>query len=350
MIGTSEFWEKEREAPLLNRNADFFRPEAADELLERAQRLLRLLDERSGDNCIEPQILRPDCDDPAAQRIFKLDAERTFKSEQFRQQLIEVLSSLWPELGDYHQGLGFVASFLLLVLPPTDALRVCVGLHRQYLQGYFKAAPVAYVRDARVLQKMMDRRVPEVGRHLKELACAEAYSSKWFVGLNVHVLTFEALFEFMEALLETGDSFLFQFALALVDNCKADLLASSNAADVLEILRLDAARYSNKHRAKDDDKDGSFFLKIVRDAKQIKLDDLDVEKLREEALEDLRLEEERRRQRDKELGLDSDDSIVFSDEEEDGDASDEEAKPNDTEEFKEAPAAEARIEKRECAE
>ncbi|KAL8437454.1 hypothetical protein ACSSS7_000926 [Eimeria intestinalis] len=350
MIGTSEFWEKEREAPLLNRNADYFTPEAADELLERAQKLLRLLDERSGDNCIEPQTLRPDCDDPAAQRIFKLDAERTFKTEQFRQQLIEVLSSLWPELGDYHQGLGFVASFLLLVLPPADVLRVCVGLHRQYLQGYFKAAPVAYVRDARVLQKMMDRRAPEVGRHLKELACAEAYSSKWFVGLNVHVLTFEALFEFMEALLETGDSFLFQFALALIENCKEDLLASSNAADVLEILRLDAARYSNKHRAKDDEKDGSFFLKIVRDAKQLKLDDLDVEKLREEALEDLRLEEERRKQRDRELGLDSDDSIVFSDEEEDEDASDEEGKANEAEEPNKSPAAEARSEKRECAE
>ncbi|KAL8274238.1 hypothetical protein Esti_001827 [Eimeria stiedai] len=349
MIGTSEFWEKEREAPLLNRNANFFRPEAADELLERAQRLLRLLDERSGDNCIEPQILRPDCDDPAAQRIFKLDAERTFKSQQFRQQLIEVLASLWPELEDYHQGLGFVASFFLLVLPPTDALRVCVGLHRQYLQGYFKAAPVAYVRDARVLQKMMDQRVPEVGRHLKELTCAEAYSSKWFVGLNVHVLTFEALFEFMEALLEMGDSFLFQYALALVENCKEDLLASSNAADVLEILRLDAARYSNKHRAKDDDREGSFFLKIVRDAKQIKLDDLDVEKLREEALEDLRLEEERRKEREKELGLDSDDSIVFSDEE-DEDASDEEENPNDAVEPKKAPAGEERSEKRECAE
>lgn len=163
-------------------------------------------------------------------------------------------------------------SFLLLVLPPTDALRVCVGLHRHYLPGYFKAAPVAYVRDARVFQKMMDRRVPDVGEHLKELACAEAYASKWFVGLNVHVLTFEALFEFMEELLATGDAFLFQFALALVDNCKEELLAASNAADALAILRLDATRYSNKHKAKDDGEEGSFFLKIVRDAKELKLE------------------------------------------------------------------------------
>lgn len=349
MIGTSEFWAKEREAPLLNRNDDFFRPESADVLLKRAQQLLQLLDERSGENSIEPQLLRPDCDDPAAQRIFALDAERTFKTPEFRQQLVEVLSSLWPELGDYHQGLGFVVSFLLLVLPPTDALRVCVGLHRLYLPGYFKAAPVAYVRDARVLQKMMDLRVPDVGQHLKELACAEAYSSKWFVGLNVHVLTFEALFEFIEALLANGDAFLFQFALALVDNCKEDLLAASNAADALEILRLDASRYSNKHKAKGEDQEGSFFVKIVRDAKELNVDDLDIERLREEAMDDLRVEEERRRQRDKELGLDSDDEIVFSDEEDEEDVSDGEPTRED-EKQPSARGADARSEKRECTE
>ncbi|KAL8425792.1 hypothetical protein Efla_004144 [Eimeria flavescens] len=340
MIGSTAFWENEREAPLLNRNADFFRPESADELLQRAQKLLDLLDAKTAGEAIEPQQLRPDCDDPAAQRIFRLDAERTFKTEAFRQQL--VLSSLWPELGDYHQGLGFVASFLLLILPAADVLRLCVGLHRQYMPGYFKAAPVAYVRDARVFQKMMDRRMPEVGRHLSELACAEAYSSKWFVGLNVHVLTFEALFEFLEALLETGDAFLFKFALALVSNCKEDLLAASNAADLLEILRLDAVRYNNKHKAEDDEREGSFFLQIVRDARNINLDDLDLEALREEAMEDLRLEEERRKQRDKELGLDSDDSIVFSDEEDD-DEDDEDEK-----EKKEA-KADAAGDKRECA-
>lgn len=348
MIGSSDFWEKEKDAPLLNRNDDFFRPESADELLKRAQKLLELLDERNGQSCVEPQELRPDCDDPAAQRIFSLDAERTFKSPDSRKKLVEVLASLWPELGDYHQGLGFVVSFLLLVLPPTDALRVCVGLHRHYLQGYFKAAPVAYVRDARVLQKLMDKRLPDVGAHLKELACAEAYSSKWFVGLNVHVLTFEALFEFLEGLLSGGDAFLFQFALALIDNCKEELLAASNAADVLEILRLDAARYSNKHKAKNEDKEGSFFLKIVRDAKEVKLDDVDMQRLREEAMEELRVEEERRRQRDKELGLDSDDSIVFSDEEEDSRSEGEPEKQGADE--AESKAAEARSDKRECAE
>lgn len=183
-----------------------------------------------------------------------------------------MLSSLWPELLDYHQGLGFVASFLLLLLPAEDVLRLCVGLHRLYVQGYFKAAPVAYVRDARVMQKLVDERMPRLGVHLKELACAEAYASKWFVGLNVHVLTFEALFDFFEALLETGDVFLFQFAIALLQNCEEELLASANAAEALEILRLDAARYTNKHKAKDNEQDGSFFLKIVNDAKAVQIE------------------------------------------------------------------------------
>lgn len=94
MIGRSEFWDREKEAPLLNRNEDFFRPESADELLQRAQKLLQLLDERNEEKRVEPQQLRPDCDDPAAQRIFKLDAERTFKTEECRQQLVEASHAL----------------------------------------------------------------------------------------------------------------------------------------------------------------------------------------------------------------------------------------------------------------
>lgn len=79
---------------MLNRNDDFFRPESADELLARAQKLLQLLDERTGQNCVEPQELRPDCDDSAARRIFSLDAERTFKSPESRRQLIEASGRL----------------------------------------------------------------------------------------------------------------------------------------------------------------------------------------------------------------------------------------------------------------
>lgn len=183
-----------------------------------------------------------------------------------------MLASLWPELGDYHQGLGFVVSFLLLVLPPVDVLRLCVGLHRAYLRGYFKAAPTAYVRDARVFQKILDQRDPQLGAHLKQMACAEAYASKWFVGLNVHVLTFEALFLFLEELLARGEEFLFMFALSLVENCRDELLAANNPADVLEILRLEDTRYGNAHKAKGSDEEGSFFKKIVQDAAAISLE------------------------------------------------------------------------------
>lgn len=98
MIGSSDFWEKEKDAPLLNRNDDFFRPESADELLKRAQKLLELLDERNGQSCVEPQELRPDCDDPAAQRIFLLDAERTFKSPDSRKKLVEASGSIRSQL------------------------------------------------------------------------------------------------------------------------------------------------------------------------------------------------------------------------------------------------------------
>lgn len=95
MIGSSQFWECEREAPLLNRNANFFTPESADELLQRAQRLMLLLEERHGKDAIEQLEIKPNCDDEAAKRIFLLDAERTFKSQECRQKLVEVSQSLY---------------------------------------------------------------------------------------------------------------------------------------------------------------------------------------------------------------------------------------------------------------
>ncbi|CDJ65719.1 TBC domain containing protein, related, partial [Eimeria necatrix] len=273
MIGSSEFWETEREAPLLNRNANFFCPESAAALQQRAAKLLLLLEERHGAAAVEPQLLQPDCEDEAAKRIFVLDAERTFKSPQFQQQLVAVLSSLWPEVGDYHQGLGFVASFLLLLLPAEAVLQLCVGLHRLYLPGYFKAAPVAYVRDARVLQKLLQQQQPAVAARLAAFCCCpEAYCSKWFVGLNVHVLPFEALLLFFEQLLRCGAAFLFQFALALLQCCSKQLLAAASAAEALEILRLDPSKFPNAAKAPGQEAAGSFFLKIVQDAANIHLE------------------------------------------------------------------------------
>nr|CEL68910.1 TPA: TBC domain containing protein [Neospora caninum Liverpool] len=313
MIGSEDFWRTEADAPLLNRNADFVKQENAQEMIARARKLVDLVESGAGtDVSIE---LVPDCGDEGARRIFVLDAERTFKDPKHREQMVSVLQSLWPELQDYHQGLGFLVAFLLLYLPPEDVAKVAIGLHRHYVPGYFKSAPAAYVRDARVYQKLMHKFFPEIATSIEDLTCPEAYVSKWFIGMNVHVLTFEAMMMFLEAFLEKKDTFLFQFGLALLKNVQPDLVATKDVSKTLAVLRLDQSLYPNTKQAEGSDEPGSFFTRIVEDAIDFDLGDADIEKLREQALEEMRLEEEKRKEREKQLGLDSDDEIVFSDEE-----------------------------------
>ena len=126
------------------------------------------------------------CKDEAALRIFLRDAERTFQDETHRQRMIGLLKRVWPENRDYHQGLGYVCSLLMLffddettvrsrrsampspsasakrapctsavALTPALALvqvRMLLRMTRddKYTPGYWKAAPAAYVRDAMV--------------------------------------------------------------------------------------------------------------------------------------------------------------------------------------------------------
>lgn len=187
-------------------------------------------------------------------------------------------------------------------------------LHRYILVGYFKAAPTSYVRDAKVYQKILFKYFPQVANRLDTLVVPEAYCSKWFVGLNVHVLTFEALSKFIESLLIHKQIMLFQYAMGLVQLCEEDLMKAKDVSEVLCILRLDKSKYPNDLRAKDSDEDGSFFMKLVEDANEFDLKEIDLESLRDEVTKEMKEEEEKRKRREAELALESDDEIVFSDE------------------------------------
>ena len=142
----------------------------------------------------------------------------------------------------------------------------------KYTPGYWRAAPEPYVRDAMVYARLLQEREPEVAK-LLHAACIvpEAYASKWFIGLCVHVLPFQALtmampptptsspdpspthdpspnsypgpslnpnphphphpspgpeqalFDFVEGFLKEGYLFLFKFSLAIVAATKAPL-------------------------------------------------------------------------------------------------------------------------------
>ena len=138
----------------------------------------------------------------------------------------------------------------------------------------------------------------------------ESYASKWFNGLCLHVLPYEALFPFVEQFIVEGYGFLFKFALALIGRVKGGLLqcAQTQVNTLYEHLRLDAKLYP-------DDKDGgAWFVEMVEEAKAVELDVAAIASMRKE--EEERLAEHRRKVAEREAEY-SDDEIVFSDEEDD---------------------------------
>ncbi|CEM35592.1 unnamed protein product [Vitrella brassicaformis CCMP3155] len=317
MISEESFWTEEKDAPLLNRNADHLTHASAEKAMQRAKGWVDLVEEGSSTEV----DMSATCTDEASLRIFKLDAERTFKSPARREAMVDVLKILHSSVQDYHQGLGYIVSFLLLLLPKEETVRLCLNLHRKdkYVPGYWKAAPPAFVRDAKVYQKITAHYFPQVAEHTTKLCVVpEAYAQKWLVGLCIHVLPFRALCDFLEAFFNKGVEFLFQFTQGLIKTIEGDLLAEKDVSKVLAMLRLDASIYADDKTAAGEDKTpGSFFGQIVQEAINFDLSEVSIDALRAEAMEEMKIEEERRKKRDAELD-EEDDEITFSDEEDDG--------------------------------
>ena len=318
MLSSPNFWKQEKGAPLLRRNQNFL-PEhqpLPQQLEQRLQHWPHLCQAHKDDD--QKPTTNQTTPDEAAERIFLRDAERTFAHKDNRDLMIHLLRRVWPETEDYHQGLGYVASVLLLFFDLDTAERMLRQLNRddKYTPGYWYAAPDAYVRDAMVYGRLVAERHPEVAELLgKACIVPEAYASKWFIGLCVHVLPYVALMDYFEAFLELGHIFLFKFSLALVQRVKDKLLAQkfTDVNHILEILRLDLSQFSEEEYTSE------WFCTLVADARHVELEAEQVATLREE--EGVVLAEKLRRTREREAAMaaeESDDEIVFSDETDEG--------------------------------
>ena len=312
LLAESDFFKREGGAPLLRRNNGYLKP---DGLPEGLRERLDAWPSMCGVSRREA-VDGTQCEDEAALRIFLRDAERTFQDEGHRNRMMELLRAVWPENKDYHQGLGYVTSLLMLFFDGETVVSMLLRLTRddKYTPGYWKAAPEAYVRDAMVYQRLLEQRVPKAAALLQQ-ACVvpEAYASKWFIGLCVHVLPFEALLSFVEAFLEEGFVYLFKFSVACVQAVEPRLLECkfTDVNIILELLRLDTTQYPDDYGG-----DGSFFTKLVADAKAVDLEPAQLASLRAEAWDVLQEKMRRTREREAQMAAeDSDDEIVFSDEE-----------------------------------
>mmetsp|Transcript_40399 Transcript_40399/g.80927 ORF Transcript_40399/g.80927 Transcript_40399/m.80927 type:complete len:336 (+) Transcript_40399:31-1038(+) len=314
-----KFWEEEGggenpalAAPLLDRNSGLLSTEADANtaVLARAAKWAALC---GADSVTELPPVQEVKGAGTSESIIWRDAERTFKTEPFRKQMIQVLELVAD--GDYHQGMGYFCGFLLLLVPPSDVSKILhrVGTDDKYTPGYWKGQPEAFVRDAMVYQRLVKARMPEVAAHL-ELASLvpEAYAQKWFVGLCVHAMPFGPLLELFEAFLEEGHMFLFKLSVAIVSAIKTHILQTKPAEvnKLFELLRLDKKLFA--------DDDQGFFHDIVKAAKATDVTEDEVKALREEEMAKLQEKLQKVRAREKELAEeDDDDEIVFSDEDED---------------------------------
>eukprot|EP00299_Pterocystis_sp_00344_P017757 c889_g1_i1.p1 GENE.c889_g1_i1~~c889_g1_i1.p1 ORF type:complete len:313 (-),score=55.39 c889_g1_i1:55-993(-) len=304
----SEFWADETQAPMLGRNHGFLTQDTAASIVVRAQKWPSLCG-------IDTEIPRPSeelKDIKPFKRIFAADAERTFKTPFFRQHMIELLERVGAQFGDYHQGMGYIASFLSLTLDQETVFNILLRLNQeQYQLGYFRGTPETFVRDAHVFHRLIAEQYPETAAHLELLTVApEAYASKWFVGLNLHVLPFEPLFDFYELFLERGWPYLFQFALSLLKVLSPRILeAGRDVAKVFALLRLDPSLFPDT---------STLFAEVIELSKTIDLDVKHVSDLKAEEWDKLQAKLERIRQREKEMAEEDDDEEeMLSDSDED---------------------------------
>ena len=248
LAGLAGFWESEGAlgdpkecAPILNRCAGFLGPAHSPQTAAALARAAGWPALCGADVGAPLPAVAPV---PEA-RILAADAERTFKTAAVRARMVALLTAVAD--GDYHQGLGYVAAFLALLLPRPAAAAVLARLGRspQHAAGYWRAKPEAFARDAMVFERLLAERRPAVAAALRKAGVVpEAYAQKWLVGLCVHVLPFRHLAGFVERFLRHGVAFVLRFGLALAEALEGPLLAAGrDAARLLALLRLDVALF-----------------------------------------------------------------------------------------------------------
>lgn len=324
LLGSECFWEKEKSSCLFNRSG-LDSESGLYMMFQRARDILRL-SKLSLQNTPKDDEIGADPLDLLAKafkgleiealprgpyevpseilRIFELDAERTFKDEKNKSTLRNTLSLIYSYIGDYHQGEGFVIAFLLIYLSPSELVTVIKALNTNFLKGYFSSAPKNYVRDARVLMKFLKDKDLQLYSHLDPLIVPEAFVSKWFIGLNIHVLIFPCVVDFIRYILKKGDVYLFQYGIAFFTTFKHELLKTKDISYILQILRLEDFNA---------DKCTDACFDIIKNSLQVQLDVNDLIKYRKEVEKEMQEEEERKKANEALLDYD-DDEIVFSDE------------------------------------
>jgi hypothetical protein len=243
MIKNRAFFEQEREAPLLSRGGDFLvrHADKIEEIVSKWPEVVQVPKHELENKDSFVWASRSDIS-PENQRIVVADAERTFLGAPHREAMTKVLTTVIKRFQDYGQGLGYVTSFLMLTLDEPTVVAILSRLNddERYFKGYWKHEAVGFATDAYVFEHLLSLHFADVALHLKNrFIHPETFCQKWFVGLCIHVLPLEALFEFFDNLFRVGHPFLFQFGLSLIDHLKDEILKTTDAGSLYALLRLE---------------------------------------------------------------------------------------------------------------
>jgi len=130
----------------------------------------------------------------------------------------------------------------MLTMESNTVIQIIQKLNddEKYLFGYWRHETVAFATDAYVFDELLQDFYPKVRAHFQKVFLfPETFCQKWFVGLCIHVLPFDALFKFFDAFFEHGYIYLFKFGLSLIQHVHDSLLATSDISLLYSILRLD---------------------------------------------------------------------------------------------------------------
>ncbi|KAK1444953.1 hypothetical protein BgAZ_108590 [Babesia gibsoni] len=328
---SQEFWDAERKSSLLNRSG----VKSLEELEALRQKVRELVTGEAGEQLFAANVVNSVTElfrtctlwitsavadqatedtvnlfevTPENERIFRLDAERTFATEQYRETFCNTLKKVFEHIGDYHQGEGFVIAFLSLFLETEEVVTLLTQLHKKHMHGYFSCTPEAYVRDCRVLMKLLKERHEKLHDHIEGLVVPETFCSKWFIAMNIHVLTFEHVITYMKHVFTKGHAYIFRFGLAFLLFHADELVACGDVSKILQILRIDEAVYPDENKREE------VYQGILKLADETEVDGDKITEFRKEVEEDMKKQKEDREKRLKEIDY-SDEEIVFSDEE-----------------------------------
>lgn len=177
-------------------------------------------------------------------RVIIKDAERSFLTPTYREKLISFLHAMFVEFGAYGQAMSYLAGLCMLALDEEETAAVIRFVSSSYIKGHWAAEAVGFATSAWVVEFFMKKICPAVAQHLEDLKFwPDTYLQKILTGLCIHVLSFNELFEFLNAFMEGGFQYLVCFCLAVTEHFQSNLLkikSSVEANTLYEIMALNS--------------------------------------------------------------------------------------------------------------